>query len=79
MNTKNNWRVRTKTIDEMLHEVRDRADFDREYLLRNSERIVEFLIQLLGDQNFKIVLNTLNMLNIIVGIRDQTYRYDKIT
>jgi hypothetical protein len=36
--------VRTKTIDEMLHEVRDRADFDREYLLKNSERIVEFLI-----------------------------------
>lgn len=33
----------------MLHEVRDRADFDREYLLKNSERIVEFLIQLLGD------------------------------
>ena len=49
MNTKNNWRVRTKTIDEMLHEVRDRADFDREYLLKNSERIVEFLILLLGD------------------------------
>ena len=29
-----------------LYRVRDRADFDRKYLLRNLERIVEYFINL---------------------------------
>ena len=68
MNTQNNWRVRTKTIDEMLHDVQDRIDSSSEYIMVNSERFLDFFVQLLMDQNFKIVLNTLNVLNMIVGM-----------
>lgn len=68
MNTQNNWRVRTKTIDEMLHDVQDRIDSSSEYIMVNSERFLDFFVQLLADQNFKIVLNTLNILNMIIGM-----------
>jgi len=68
MNTQNNWRVRTKTIDEMLHDVQDRIDSGSEYIMVNSERFLDFFVQLLADQNFKIVLNTLNILNMIIGM-----------
>ncbi len=33
---------------------------------------------MLTDQNFKIVLNTLNVINIIVGMQQQKYRYEKL-
>ena len=32
----------------------------------SSERFLDFFLQLLADQNFKIVLNTLNILNIVI-------------
>jgi hypothetical protein len=49
MDQQNNWRVRTKTIDEMLHDVRDRIDHDSEYMMVNSERFLDFFVQLLTD------------------------------
>ena len=58
------------TIDELLHDVQDRIETDIEYILINSEKLIDFFIQLLTDQNFKVVLNTLNILNMIVGIKD---------
>ena len=78
MNTQNNWRVRTKTIDEMLHDVQDRIDSSSEYIMVNSERFLDFFVQLLADQNFKIVLNTLNILNMIIGMPQQKLRYEKL-
>lgn len=66
MDTQNNWRVRTKTIDEMLHDVQLRVEQDPDYMMDSSERFLDFFVQLLTDQNFKIVLNTLNILNIII-------------
>lgn len=78
MDAQNNWRVRTKTIDEILHDVRDRIESDAEYMLVNSERFLDFFVQLLTDQNFKIVLNTLNVLNMIVGMPQQRERFEKL-
>jgi len=68
MDTQNNWRVRTKTIDELLRDVKDRVESSPEYDLQASEKLLEFFVQLLNDQNFKIVLNTLNILNMILGM-----------
>ena len=68
MDTQNNWRVRTKTIDEMLHDIKDRIETDPEYILVKSEKLIDFFLQLLTDQNFKIVLNTLNILNMILSM-----------
>jgi hypothetical protein len=78
MDTGNNWRVRTKTIDELLHDIQDRIDSNPEYVLVHSEEFLDFFVQLLTDQNFKIVLNTLNILNMIVFIDQQKKRFDKI-
>lgn len=77
MDTQNNWRVRTKTIDELLRDVKDRVETSPQYILRSSEKLVEFFVQLLNDQNFKIVLNTLNILNMILGMPEQTKRQEK--
>jgi len=44
MDTSNNWRVRTKTIDELLREVKNRIDSAPDYLIMNSERIIDFFI-----------------------------------
>lgn len=52
----------------MLHDVADRIQTDSEYIMINSERFLDFFVQLLADQNFKIVLNTLNILNMIIGM-----------
>lgn len=49
MDTQNNWRVRTMTIDELLHDIKDRIETDKEYILRNSEKLIDFFIQLLTD------------------------------
>ena len=78
MDTSNNWRVRTKTIDELLHDIQDRIQTDPEYMMSNSERFLDFFMQLLGDQNFKIVLNTLNILNMIIGMKQQKERFDRL-
>ncbi len=78
MDTSNNWRVRTKTIDEMLRDVKERIQTAPEYLMKNSERIIDFFIQLLTDVNFKIVLNTLNILNMIIWMKEQRMRHEKL-
>ncbi len=49
MDAQNNWRVRTKTIDEILHDVKDRIESDAEYMMVNSERFLDFFVQLLPD------------------------------
>ena len=46
--------------------------------MSKSEKLVDFFLQLLTDQNFKIVLNTLNILNMILGMPEQCQRYVKI-
>ena len=78
MDTQNNWRVRTKTIDEMLNDVQQRVENDPDYMMDSSERFLDFFVQLLTDQNFKIVLNTLNILNIIIWMPQQRERFEKI-
>jgi hypothetical protein len=77
LNTQNNWRVRTKTIDELLHLVQARVASNPQYLLQHSQELLEFFLQLLNDQNFKIVLNTLNILNLIVGMPQHKQRSSK--
>jgi len=49
MDTQNNWRVRTKTIDEMLKDVRERVEADSEYMMTRSEGLLEFFVQMLTD------------------------------
>ena len=44
MDTQNNWRVRTKTIDEMLHDIHDRIETDPEYVMAKSEQLMEFFL-----------------------------------
>lgn len=44
MDTSNNWRVRTKTIDELLRDVQDRIQVNPEYMLMNSEKFVDFFM-----------------------------------
>jgi hypothetical protein len=41
---------------------------DPEQILKNSEKYLDFFVQMLTDQNFKIVLNTLNVIKIIAGM-----------
>jgi hypothetical protein len=66
--TNNNWRVRTTTIDQILHDVMERVEKDQDYIMFNSERLLDFFVAMLGDQNFKIVLNSLHVLNLIVSM-----------
>lgn len=47
-------------------------------MMDSSERFLDFFVQLLTDQNFKIVLNTLNILNIIIWMPHQRERFEKI-
>ena len=42
MDTQNNWRVRTKCIDEMLKDVKERIDVDPSYVMTNSEKLLDF-------------------------------------
>ena len=42
MDTQNNWRVRTKCIDEILRDVKDRCATDPGYVLERSERMLDF-------------------------------------
>lgn len=76
VDAQHNWRVRTMTIDQILHDVQERVEVDPIYMMLNSERLLDFFIQMLNDQNFKIVLNTLNVLNMIVAMKQQRERYD---
>lgn len=49
MDTQNNWRVRTKCIDEILRDVKDRCATDSNYVLQRSEKLLDFFTQLLSD------------------------------
>ena len=44
MDTQNNWRVRTKTIDEMMHDVQERVEKDSDYMMVSSERFLDFFV-----------------------------------
>lgn len=37
------------TIDELLHDVEDRIETDIDYMMRDSEKVLDFFIQLLTD------------------------------
>ena len=44
MDQKNNWRVRTKTIDEMLHDIRDTIQADPELVMVKAEKLLDFFV-----------------------------------
>jgi hypothetical protein len=59
----NNWKVRTDTIDEIFILISDKISLSQEQVLSQSEMLMEFLVSLLNDQNFKIVLTTLMIIS----------------
>jgi hypothetical protein len=60
----NNWKVRTDTIDEIFNLVSEKIIKDQQLVLSQSEMLMEFLVSLLNDQNFKIVLTTLMVISM---------------
>lgn len=63
----NNWKIRTEAIDEIFNIVSDNFQLNPEYILNQSEALLEFFIQLLGDQNFKIILTTLTIISNFIN------------
>ena len=63
----NNWKIRTEAIDEIFNIVSDKIQLNPEYILNQSEALLEFFIQLLGDQNFKIILTTLTIISNFIN------------
>jgi|LakMenE18May11ns_1017448.scaffolds.fasta_scaffold8205177_1 hypothetical protein len=41
--------------------------------MREAESLLEFFISLLSDQNFKIVLMTLSIVNLVIGMPQHLY------
>lgn len=58
-----NWKIRTDSIDEIANIISDKIQSDPALVLGQSEQLIDFFVQLLGDQNFKIVLTTLAMIS----------------
>ena len=63
-----NWQLRTTTIDEIHIQIERTVDENPELVLDQAENLLEFLVPLFGDQNFKIVLVTLSIVNLIIGM-----------
>lgn len=66
IDSQNNWKVRTETIDLITVVLNEKIEKDPSSVVGQSEQLMEFLVQLLGDQNFKIVVSTLNMINSLL-------------
>ena len=56
-------KVRTAAVDEISQILVQKIDEDPEEVIRESDSLLEFLIQILSDQNFKIVLTTMNTIS----------------
>lgn len=63
-----NWKVRTSTIDEIHIAIQNCIDNEPDRVLEEAESLLEFLVSLLSDQNFKIVLMTLSIVNLVIGM-----------
>ena len=64
----NHWKVRTSTIDEIHITIQSAIETDPDQILDESENLLEFFVSLLNDQNFKIVLMTLSIVNLVIGM-----------
>ena len=64
----NHWKVRTSTIDEIHIAIQNCIEVDPERVLDEAETLLEFFVTLLSDQNFKIVLMTLSIINLVIGM-----------
>ena len=64
----NHWKVRTSLIDEIHITIQQAIDTNPDQILFESEGLLEFFVQLLNDQNFKIVLMTLSIINLVIGM-----------
>ena len=66
--TTNHWKVRTSTIDEIHIAIQSCIETDPDRVLREAESLLEFFVSLLSDQNFKIVLMTLSIVNLVISM-----------
>ena len=64
----NHWKVRTSTIDEIHIAIQNCIETDPERILSEAESLLEFFVSLLSDQNFKIVLMTLSIVNLVISM-----------
>lgn len=64
----NHWKVRTSTIDEIHITIQNCIEREPERVLLESESLLDFFVSLLSDQNFKIVLMTLSIVNLVIGM-----------
>ena len=64
----NHWKVRTSTIDEIHITIQNCIELEPARVLNESESLLEFFVSLLSDQNFKIVLMTLSIVNLVIGM-----------
>lgn len=59
----NNWKVRTETIDLIAQQITEKLLVDPMIVLNQSDLLMDFFVQMLSDQNFKIVVTTLTIIN----------------
>ena len=64
----NHWKVRTSTIDEIHIAIQSCIEVDPQRVLDESQSLLEFFVSLLSDQNFKIVLMTLSIINLVIAM-----------
>jgi hypothetical protein len=57
--TSNSWKVRTETIDKIMGLLSEKIETDPDQVKGQTETISDFIVSLLLDQNFKIVLTSL--------------------
>ena len=73
IDTNNNWKVRTATIDDIHITIQQTIEQNSELIMHQSESLLEFFVSLLSDQNFKIVLMTLSIVNLVIGMPQHLY------
>ena len=66
----NHWKVRTSTIDEIHISIQNCIEVDPQIILHEADSLLEFFVSLLSDQNFKIVLMTLSIVNLVISMPD---------
>ena len=64
----NHWKVRTSTIDEIHIAIQSCIEQEPERVLYEADSLLEFFVSLLSDQNFKIVLMTLSIVNLVISM-----------
>ena len=61
-----NWQLRTATIDEIHIIISNGIKENPDQILHEIESLMEFFVSLLNDPNFKIVLMTLSIVNLLI-------------